>query len=539
MISVEAAVVNFLKSDELVSMLIRGQWGCGKTHLVRAALSNHQLQDKKRLIALVSLYDKASTAQIDAGIVAEGLKAAKTAKRLQQSLVNLAALVGGDKVEGAISIIARQFIGGGIICLDDIERSPDSLSVSAILAYADNLVTSHGCKVICIVNDDRLDDNDQRILRERAEKTFQRNLKLSPSFNEVATLSVKEDDEHTATIRSLIEALRVTNIRIGQDINRRCRELLPLLAQLSPAAREERLKSICVIVAAHNRLDGFPTTEFLKDTARNIYGLRQDASDEHRKWHASLSDFGYKATDDLDFDLIEAVDKGYFDVASLAPKIAARYANGVDAENEYKQAWRRYHDTLHPDTDEFIDLMFRGASAASHQIDPSNINATIRLLRRLGADARADELCAHYALRNIGRELSFFDLQANHFLRGEEIDAEFQTRMSDQLNASIERLDPERLVQTAEEKKYFDYFDLRRLALLTDAEFRAVFAPLLNVQISNAIDACLRAHNHEVPGSPGAIVREKCIRLLETLAGESRMNQVRIAHKYREAGVQV
>ena len=68
-----------------------------------------------------------------------------------------------------------------LICIDDLERKSEKLSMSTLLGYVSNLSESSNCKVILIFNDDTLSDKDKEEIDRYREKVIDLELEYSPN----------------------------------------------------------------------------------------------------------------------------------------------------------------------------------------------------------------------------------------------------------------------------------------------------------------------------------------------------------------------
>jgi hypothetical protein len=140
-----------------------------------------------------------------------------------------------------------------------------------------------------------------------------------------------------------------------------------------------------------------PTLSFLtekKVKSRYGKGAEEKLSPKEAAWNALLDSYGYVWTDDFDLVLIEGVKDGYFNpekVKKAGRELHEKVLAGK-ASNAFSEAWDKYHNSFADNQDSVLDAMYAAFMADIPQIDPLNLNGTIRLFKELGRNAQAAEM---------------------------------------------------------------------------------------------------------------------------------------------------
>ncbi len=113
-------------------------------------------------------------------------------------------------------IAESKFVENFLICIDDLERKEDSLTVSSILGYITTLTEEKGCKILLIYNDQNLEEEASKQLNEYREKVVDLEFTYQPSIEQ--NLSIVWKDGAPYTVRIVFEILGLNNIRIMKRV---------------------------------------------------------------------------------------------------------------------------------------------------------------------------------------------------------------------------------------------------------------------------------------------------------------------------------
>lgn len=187
---------NYCQFDEPgFAVLMQGEWGCGKTWLVKRLQSDGTIPDA----IYVSLYGISSKSELDSSLFAAcfpsltnpsaklGFGLAKIlASRVRISWNDsLASTTGASESLGIQQLMTKTNLTGRVVILDDFERC--LLKLSETLSICNLLVQEDGCKVIILANEEPLradgayaEDNINLLYAKQKEKVIGITLTVQP-----------------------------------------------------------------------------------------------------------------------------------------------------------------------------------------------------------------------------------------------------------------------------------------------------------------------------------------------------------------------
>lgn len=230
------------------AVLIKGDWGCGKSFFIRKWIESMELSKKGKgkdreddLIRLkpiyVSLNGLKSTSQIDEslkreispllhGKIVQGV--GKTIKFLASVAVRYNVDINNDKETEQLvcTLDPKMFLsldptkvkGNKLLIFDDIERA--ELSIKEILGYINFFVEQVGCHVVMVSDDKNI--NEQNVFKSIKEKSIGHEYKIETETDEALDVFIKEIDSKSKTkiesfktlITRCFQASKVNNLRI-------------------------------------------------------------------------------------------------------------------------------------------------------------------------------------------------------------------------------------------------------------------------------------------------------------------------------------
>jgi molybdopterin converting factor small subunit len=273
----EEALEAFLdQKNEAKVFALKGDWGVGKTHLVKTFLSKKQKEYyhssvfgvssvddlKMQLLSNFSPAKKEERASIISRF--DPRKIIKHTKEYSEPLVKIiekapiVAEFGGAVTSSVISIISNALINnmlkGQLVCIDDLERRPKKLQLDELLGFIESLVEDQKCKVILIYYEDKLceDKKAERTLKEYREKVIDIEIRLAPSLDENFYIGFGDNDPDKEFIFDYLkkEMIQTNNIRVLKKIRLNLNKLRPCIKDFLPSVRHNILEEIIFISLA-------------------------------------------------------------------------------------------------------------------------------------------------------------------------------------------------------------------------------------------------------------------------------------------------
>ncbi|NLS28924.1 hypothetical protein S2M10_39370 [Sphingomonas sp. S2M10] len=494
---VRAEIARFLSSPEPEVLCISGHWGVGKTYSWRMFYEEAERNGRLGMsrYAYVSLFGLATLADLRSAVVENTVVAGGNATPDAHSLYDM--LRRGEKLARksrvAIDIAAGFFrmkdagdalyraaflsVQRQMICFDDLERAGKSLEMRDLLGLASMLREQRNCKVVLLLNKERVDKEQQEELDRQLEKVVDTFLVFEPTSLEAAAIAIAGEDMVANTLRERLASLNITNMRVMKKIERWARIIEQELAGSEKKTLEQATATVVLCGWCFLQRDLAPTLDFVR-SFNSMSGLFKPKEEppQQARWRDLLRAYNYGSTDELDEMILGGVLVGYFDGGRLraAAKVIEEKRRHADREDSYSKAWELYHKSLAVDDADVLDAMHAGARENLTTITPVNMNSSVRFLRRYGRDTQASELVEAYVEAN--RSTPNFFKQWDRFLGADPIDPEFKAAMDAGRAAIVDERDPaEMLRQIAQSGGFNPEEDAARLGRLSVNDLVGLF----------------------------------------------------------------
>lgn len=558
-VTVRSVVERFLKEPFPSVLVIRGKWGVGKTYFWRSCVDAFKSESSRRQYSYVSLFGLSSirdlqiSACVNSGDIANvrsplasaiGAKTpASSAARAKMIVARYATLLPGSwgkTASFAIETMAPHLIRDTLVCLDDLERLPKTgVQFEEVLGFVSTLKEEKNCKVVLIFNDEELQDRTD-IYRRYREKVVDIEVLFEPTVDEAADLAIPPDIQYRDLIRQKLSALEVRNIRLIRKALSNVALVLPLLGYTRQTISESVISMVVLLSwVDYDSGPERPTMDFLKQWNRLTWNIcrpdkakdkqKIDEAEEARvtKWSELLEKFGVSSFDNCDAAIARVITMGYTEDSGLAQEIAARNsaADAEETEERFTAAWRLYHDSFENNETEIVATIDRTFDAAAKSISPGNLDATVRLLRSFDRDDLADGLIERY-VRIRGTEASLFDLEQWGTI-GEIRDGKVKERFEAQ---NVDLNPPPPLIDVLRVLARRQGWSQEHIVVMNNAtvdDLYGAFTSHLNRELNGIVRGCLNFANSEHNQ-----ITEKAVAALKRIAGESRINRLRVENKF-------
>lgn len=240
-------IVNFLNGymmnpDPQYAVLLKGKWGCGKTHFINHWIDTYQKQEAEDKVlepVYVSLYGLSETKQITTAInrvlypilYGKAAKAGKTFLKFMSAIV-LKCDVDWDKDENSdfsmnlgldsLSIFKSEdekVKRGNLLILDDLERC--DVPMKKLLGYLNFFVEQCNCHLIVIGDEDKIAEGEnKKIFGEFKEKTIGREFEIATDIHSALDTFVNQTPKndfvvgHQEQIEKFFAMTECDNLRI-------------------------------------------------------------------------------------------------------------------------------------------------------------------------------------------------------------------------------------------------------------------------------------------------------------------------------------
>lgn len=376
----ETALEAFLNSkNEAKVFAINGDWGVGKTHLVKSFLSKIKRDYHYGSAFGITTIDELKMQLWSNFISSESTNATKSKrnprnlfKSIKDHSQNIANIIeaipnmgeyGTGFTPAIITLTSNLVINNALkeklICIDDIERRSKNLPLNELLGFIENLTEEKNCKVILIYNESKIDSESINTLKEYREKVIDYEIKFAPSSAENFRIGFGENYPDESIIFDYFnkEYIQANNIRVFKKLKWNLEKLRPSIDGFSFRVRHRIINEI-IFVSLSKFDDSFPV-DLSKLVALGSFqeDLSNKKEDERDLYFLAL-DLGF--TDSaISNEIIRLVETSYCDYKKFCEEVGK--LNGKENELEIKEklseAYEPYSESFGGENDIFNNLM--------------------------------------------------------------------------------------------------------------------------------------------------------------------------------------
>ena len=540
-------IFRFLSSDTPEVMAIKGEWGAGKTYSWKKFLNEANSEDIVILerYSYVSLFGinsleafkytifenvvKREIIETEASIYTFKSNASSLIESLGRQSINIfkdAPIV--KSFSPAIETISFLSLNKTLICIDDLERKGNGLSVKDVLGLVSLLKEQKKCKVVLLLNDGEEGLKDYSKYRE---KVIDVELSFSPDPEECATIAYSEEKIHSNRLKELTTSLGIRNIRILKKIERLVDWSLPLVSEFESEITDQIIRSLVLFSWCYfcsNANEDIPPLEFVTNKGYEKNKDEKNKIENEKKWKTTLQSYNYQLTDELDMVLCEAVKTGYFIEADLKGKAKEKNEQIIASKSEgsFSDAWQLYQNSFDNNRDEVIQGIYQSFKDNCKYITPTNLNATVSLFRELGENKKASELINVY-IEKRGSETELFNMQENN-LFGSIKDQEIINRFNDIYKNSVKTETAKEVLDRIAGKNAWNQSDEVVLANTLVDEYYKLFKSETGQHLSSFVTTCLKFGQSSDASDQQKEITKRAAEALKKIASESKINQRRV-----------
>lgn len=540
----------FLASDDPEVICVTGKWGVGKTYAWTKYLAD---ADSKKTINIprysyVSLFGRQSLDDVRSAIFENTV--ALTGKPASPTLDSVAASIGSrsrrlasllksaPKIKDYVAVSERILyatMAPQIVAIDDLERLGRGLSVSDILGLVSELKEQKRCKVIVLLNAEKIDPGNKLAFETQLEKVADVTFVFDPTPAEAADIGLSQTAPLRAQLVAHTTTLSIVNVRVIKKIERGAIRLAEILKGQDDRILSQALSAAALFTWAKLQPDDAPSIEFLKEF-NQFGGMFGQPSEEYVRWRDTLVGYGHGVTDKFDLLVLDGVERGFFDadkIVAAANELAAKLGRD-DRDALLSKGWATYHDSFDDNADQVVEELDASCRANVDVLSPINASGAIKLMKDLGLPERGKAL-ANYYVNNKPADDDFWDL-SKHALRGEINDPDLVAAFEAK-HAAIAAApdDPSETLIRIYEQNGWNPRDIELLASLTADDFVEMFKRLRGSDLRRASSEALRFKNRGAVGSKEHGIGVAADLAMERIAAESPINARRVAQRRQEA----
>lgn len=452
---VEKALTDFAVHKTGSAIVLKGEWGTGKTYLWNKAIENHRGSFARKTYSYVSLFGLNSLPDLKRSIFENSVPTEKAGSVTTKESVfeNLKKLEFSDATTGlrkmfgygkeakipfvgsfggVIDSIQYAMVKDTIICIDDFERRGNALSARDVLGLISNLIESKDCSVILILNEGSLQKDDEFFTF--SEKVFDYEVKYAPTLDEAASVVFSSTDLYEKKIVENVKKLEMNNIRLLRKVKYFANLIKPFVDGKPNEILEESTKLIpLAIYAKYSGSEKIVNIEDLEKykgglslfspEKKELSGEQKAIEDKKIAKKSFLNEYGYGEADDFTMAIIKLVKNGYADSSSLIPLIDS-IAVTVERNKRRKiisDAWHVFHNDLSLADADLLDLFEKAVIESGDATSPYEIDGVMEIFTAAGLEDRGRSIVDEYfkflgACRSITHRREMYRLPQNPYV---------------------------------------------------------------------------------------------------------------------------
>ena len=540
-----AQIKDFLKSKTAEVLCIRGPWGVGKTYAWDEAYNNNFKTKAFPYYAYVSLFGIDSLDALKLAIC-QNRKITKhnwwnlwrhaqtlfgKVHKLVEDILSFLRF-GNSAFKGFITLLPKKTI----VCIDDLERRGKNLFLKDVMGFISHLKEQKNCKVVLILNDEKLEDFKKEF-NELKEKVIDVDINFEPSVGDIGKIAFGENytQDHQEIIKTACRDLDIKNIRIIEKIKALSEKFMEVFNgnEFDPQTMVSPLRTLALASLSEYGASSkreIPTIDFLKqynELLPHLHNKKKNEPDD--PYHTFLQKYGYRDTDDLDKEIINAVQRGYFDKDALKTLLTAHNQAVVNntIKEDFYESWRVFHDSFNHNEQEVVENLYEACKRCMKAISIGDIDGTICTLRPLGYDDKADDLISQCVTDPFFTH-EFFDIDA---LPNTDFSRPRDEKFIKAIIKRYQELKPKKSLREALKENAENALSSEGMKVLQEASADAYYDVFKNENgphLGRWIEAALRC-----PWTaPDGITHtrnnvEKALQKI-AIAGESKLNEMRI-----------
>ena len=548
---VKSEIKRFLSSSDAEVLCIKGKWGVGKTfawmqYLGESESRNKLGLDKYAYVSLFGLNDlealryaifesTVATGQFRSGPDIISLRAmleraGNLGRKSRPLVAPILNAIGISDAGEALSRAAFLSVRKQIVCLDDLERRGSSLDIRDVLGLASMLKEQRHCKVILLLNDERLKNDDRGELERLLEKVVDVSLMFEPTPDEAVEIAFSIENPVNQKIRPKILKLGITNIRVIKKIERLASRVTELLSTFRVEVLDQGVHAAALGGWSVLQPDNAPPIDFLVRYNSLLSAMREKKDEEpedERKWKEVIERYGWSHCDELDLAIFDGVAAGYFNeerISQAAEKVQAGFENSKE-NSSFSKAWRLYHDSFVVDDECILDALYEGAKESMHTISPLSLNGTATLMREFDRGDQADELIRLYLAQPLlGKDQLEEDLR---MWGVEPIDLALSSGFENLKNDFVDTRDPGDVLIAMVSNRGWNEADIVLLSKQSAQDFEKIFESIEGPNLSSVVKFALSLGGHDGPNHK--LVGTAVTKALQSIAAKSPLRKRRVA----------
>jgi hypothetical protein len=344
----------FLSDPEKKTLLFKGKWGVGKTYAWKTFIEKKRMPEVA--VSYVSLFGVGSVHELWQQILTNAVPKNATELRklgkfvapvlgiLRQVPYAKAALGGAESLP---PLLVRRFL----ICFDDFERKAPQLPLASLLGLVSVLKEEHDCRVVMILNEDQLTEDDRRSLKTYREKVIDSEFEYAPSANDNIGLVFK--GQELPVVQETLELIDTNNIRVIKYCQWNARHFEPLLTSTEPELHEGFLRKLTLLTCLfHSHANEVDFSRIQDNFISRLLDKKEGPPTEAENLIRRVQYFN----SDYDRFIIDYLHKGHYDAAEFKKTLESLNERELAKKTEHKlhDVWNKFHQNFQASATEVV-----------------------------------------------------------------------------------------------------------------------------------------------------------------------------------------
>ena len=522
-IQVEKALHDFSVKKMGSAIVLKGEWGTGKTFLWNSVIEKYRADFARANYSYVSLFGINSLADLKRSIFENTVPSKKAGDVTSKDSVveNLKKLDFSDGVGwlrrnfghgreakipfvgsfgGVIDSIQYSLVTETIVCIDDFERRGNSLAARDVLGLVSNLIEKKNCSAILILNEGSLKPDDE--LFTYSEKVFDYEVVFSPSVQESVSLVFNSSDETRKIVSGNVAKLKINNVRLLKKVDYFAGLLHDRLNGCQEQIKQQAYKILpLAILSIYGGKSAVVDIDFVLNYEGNLSGYRLPGDEPTPEELAAqavidskieyLESYGFGACDEFDVAIIDLVKKGYADDESLQ-NLVQTLESKIKHEEDIallQKAWNVFHASFLNNDDEVFAAFDLAMDVALVKFTINDLDAIASIYYDVGRIVKINEAIDTYFSEviipsDIREKSDIFRWPSNVYI---------QQKLEEYFDGLVIEKSLSELMNYAYNVSEFDSADVRNsVAKKTEAEYLEYFSNLNDYNFTNYVRMCLK-----------------------------------------------
>ncbi|KOP56562.1 hypothetical protein OX88_08790 [Pseudomonas coronafaciens pv. porri] len=427
---VEQALYEFAVKKSGSAIVLKGEWGTGKTFIWDKVIKEHRLAVDQAKYSYVSLFGINSLAELKRSIYEHTVDTvkvgdvsttqsiltnlanldftdAKSAVRKGLGLTGLAKIPYVGSVSSVVDSVQYALVSKTLVCIDDFERRGNSLTARDVLGLVSNLIESKKCSVLLILNEGSLQKDDEFFTY--SEKVFDYEVRYSPTLDEATSVVFSSTDDYENKIVENVKKLRINNIRLIRKVRYFANLVKPYLKD-APLEIIDKA-TLLIPLAIYAKYAGADKAVGIEDLVSYRIGFsvfatekadfsegQQPAVRKKNEVRDFFNAYGFYGADEFTIEIINLINNGFASSDSIESLIES-IAFAIDESNKRKQigeAWRVFQHDINVSSNELLGMFEKAIRDSGDMSSPSEIDGIYEIFKAGDAEPRGRALVDYY-----------------------------------------------------------------------------------------------------------------------------------------------